>query len=282
MILALALGVVGIVVGPWLGVVVDRAVERERLIPTHRCPRCRTSLGARSMIPVRSWFLACPVDPSHPRWRYPTTDLVVAASFAVAGWRFGATWQLWPYLAVFAVLAVLLTIDLEHHLLLDVLTLPLLGATAFAVLVLSGPNDYADGVWPALTGALVLGGFFLAAFLAYPPGMGFGDVKLAPTLGLAMGWLSTSLIEATRTVIYGAIVSFMTAAVVGLAHRWWVGRRDGDSAVEPASVSMEDDGGPAHDDEHPDWVPGEIPLGPFLVLGTVVMVAVTSPAALGR
>ena len=264
MALTLTLAVVGLLIGPLLGIVVDRAVERERPELDHRCGRCGTSLGRASLIPIRSWFVRCPTDSRHPSWRYPTTDIAAAIMFAVAGFRFGLAWQLWPYLALFAVLAVLFTIDAEHHLLVDVLTKPALAVMTFLVLVLSGPNDFGDGLWPALAGGAFLGGFLLLAHLAYPAGMGLGDVKLAPTLGLALGWLHVSVIESFRSIVYAVLISNLLAGAIGIAMRRWASRQP------PERFEHQPD----------DWIPGEIPLGPFLILGTVVMVAVTEPAAL--
>ncbi|HEV2824719.1 MAG TPA: prepilin peptidase, partial [Actinomycetota bacterium] len=62
-----------------------------------------------------------------------------------------------------------------------------------------------------LLAALAVGGFFLALALISPRGMGLGDVKLAPTLGLALGWLSWG------AVAFGVFTSFLLGGVAGLA-----------------------------------------------------------------
>lgn len=250
MSLIVVLALAGIVIGPWLGIIVDRAVERERLGPEHRCRACGAGLGAVSLIPVLSWFQRCPRDRGHARWAYPSVDLALAAVFALAGWRLGSSWLLVPYLALFAAFVVMAVIDMEHKLLLNVLTYPTLGLGLLAVLMLSGPQGYGDAVGPALIGALVYGGVLLLAFLVYPPGLGLGDVKLAPSLGLAMGWLAADQLSATRFVIMGLLIGFLSTAVIGLIY----------GAVSGQGRKA------------------EVPAGPFLVFGALAVIMAADPS----
>ncbi len=263
---AIALGLFGLVVGPLLGIAVDRLVEREAFVATHRCQTCGSDLGGvRALLPFASWRRRCPRDSSHRRWRYPLVDVAAAASFALAGWRFGFTWQLAPYVAFFAALVVMLVIDIEHHLLLNILTYPTLLVGAFAVLVLSGANDYSDGLNPALIAAAAVGGFFLVMHLAYPPGLGLGDVKLVPSLGLFLGWLTVDTVDALRLVVWTMIGAMLGAGLVGLGIRQW-------AKHQPAERFA---------DQPEDWIPGEVSLGPFLALATIVAIGLTQPASVG-
>ncbi len=245
--LPLLLALVGLAIGPLLGIVLDRAVERERPEPLHRCRTCGTGLGINSLIPILSWFISCPTDAAHSKWRYPLTDIATAVAFAVAGARFGWTWQLGPYLLLFAALVVMSVIDLETHLLLNILTGPALGVGLFLVLVLSGVNNYDDGIWPALIGAGVYGAMMFFFYRLYPPGMGMGDAKLAPTLGLFLGWMTTTPVNAIRIVLFAMIVSFFGHAMIGLALR--LSKRVGKGA--------------------------ELPMGPALAVGAVVMIVLS-------
>ncbi len=250
LVLALLLGTVGLLLGPLVGIVVDRAVERESPAFEHRCQRCRATLAPASLLPIVSWFQRCPSDPSHPRWRYPVTDLSLAVSFGLIGARFGPTWILVPYLALFVSFVAMSIIDLEEKLLLNILTYPTLGIALFGVLVLSGPNDHADGIWPALIGAFTYLVILGLAFVAYPPGLGLGDVKLAPTLGLAMGWVAADSITAVMMVLYALLVGFFTLGVLGVIY----GR------VKGAGLKV------------------ELPAGPFLVLGTLALIVYSDPS----
>ncbi len=245
--LVLALGLVGLLVGPLLGIVVDRAVERERLVLSHRCQQCSADLGALSVVPVLHWFQKCSADPEHRNWRYPLVDVATAATFSLAAWRFGTGWMLLPYLGFFAVMVVLSVIDIETHLLVNILTYPAFAVGLFAVLTMSGPQGYEAGIWPALIGALVFGGAILLAFVVYPPGMGLGDAKLAPTLGLFLGWLTTSPLLAARLALYALIAGLLGAGLVGLGLR----------GLKVLGAKA------------------EIPMGPGLVVGTILVVALS-------
>ncbi|TVL93903.1 A24 family peptidase [Streptomyces sp. SAJ15] len=112
------------------------------------------------------------------------TALVCGALAAAVGAR--------PELAVWLLLAppgvLLAGVDRAVHRLPDVLTLPMAAATA-ALLAVAETLPHGAGSWPrALLGGLVLGGGYLLLFVISPSGMGFGDVKLALTVGIALGW----------------------------------------------------------------------------------------------
>ncbi len=107
-------------------------------------------------------------------------------------------------------MAVLLaTIDRRVHRLPDRLTLPLAGA---AVVLLGGVAllpEHAGSWLSALLGGLALGGFYFLLFLINPNGMGFGDVKLALSLGVALGWYGWAVVFA------GGFAGFVLGAVYG-------------------------------------------------------------------
>lgn len=131
--------------------------------------------------------------------------LVCAALTAAAGAR--------PELAVWLLLVpfllVLALVDRAVHRLPDVLTLTLPAAAAAllgAVALLPGHT----GSWPrALLGGLALGGVYLVLFLIHPSGMGFGDVKLALTLGIVLGWYGWPVLAA------GAFAGLLFGACYG-------------------------------------------------------------------
>ncbi|WP_443098659.1 prepilin peptidase [Streptomyces pacificus] len=114
----------------------------------------------------------------------------------------------WLLLVPFAVLLAL--VDRNVHRLPDQLTLPLAAAAAVLLggaAVLPG----AGGSWTtALLGGPVLGAGYLVLFLVNPNGMGFGDVKLALSLGVALGWYGW------QVLFVGAFAGFLLGAVYGL------------------------------------------------------------------
>lgn len=150
----------------------------------------------------------------------PPLTAVVLPLVAVGGWRVGG-WSLAVLqTAVALVLIALSVIDLDVHRLPDRITQPLLVGTALGlgVVVLVG-RDVTSGQ-RAVFAALGLGAFyFVLAFLGGGAGMGFGDVKLAPTLGLLLGFHSWS------HVVVGTTLAFVTGTVWGVAQM--VRRRGG-------------------------------------------------------
>lgn len=207
----------GLAIGPLLGIAVDRVVERVPPTPEHRCAHCEHGLGPRSLVPVVSWFGRCGPCARHKGLRYPAVDLASAAVFGLLAWRFGAHWQLWPYLALGAVLVVLSAIDLETHLLPNIVMWPSIGIGLFTVLVLSGELADGRGIGGALLGGAICGGFIGAAHLIYEPGMGRGDVKLAFLLGLFVGWSTPDLLAAARLALYAILLALLGGSVVGMA-----------------------------------------------------------------
>lgn len=245
--LIVLLALAGVIIGPLLGIVVDRAVDREQPELLHRCQVCKSNLDARSVIPVVGWMSRCQTDQTHAWWRYPLVDVTAAATFALAGWRFGSHWMLGPFLAFFAVLVVASIIDIETHLLLNVLTFPTFLVGITAVLLFSMANDQAELVWPAILGAVVFGGAIFGSYLAYPPGMGLGDAKLAPSLGLFLGWVAGSPLLAVQYSLYALLAGLLGTAVLAITLR--VLRVLGPRA--------------------------EVPMGPGLALGTVLVLALS-------
>lgn len=227
MLIVVAVAVAGLLVGPFLGIATDRTVERLRPAAEHRCAHCHHGLGPRSLIPLAGWFQTCDACGQHKGLRYPAVDVATAAVFGLLAWRFVdvdtagrvvVDWKLGPYLAVGAVLVVLSAIDIETHLLPNILVWPSIGVSLFLVLVLSGELDGGDGIATSLLGGAVFGGFIGVVHLAYERGMGRGDVKLALLLGLFIGWLQTDPLETTRLVLYAIFLALLGGGLAGLAY----------------------------------------------------------------
>nr|WSX54566.1 A24 family peptidase [Streptomyces sp. NBC_00974] len=137
----------------------------------------------------------------------PATTLVCLALGAGVGAR--PELAAWLLLAPFTVLLCL--VDRAVHRLPDMLTLPLAAATALALGAASLVPG-AGGSWPrALLGGLVLGGCYGLLYLINPRGMGFGDVKLALTVGQILGWYGWPVLFA------GTFAAFLAGAAHGLA-----------------------------------------------------------------
>ncbi|WP_420167950.1 prepilin peptidase [Streptomyces violaceoruber] len=163
-------------------------------------PRPTTSAPATIPTPATAPVYA-------PRLLTPVVTAVVCIALAAAT---GARPELIAWLALTPVAVLLAVVDRRVHRLPDPLTLPLAAA---AVLLLGGAAllPGAAGSWTSgLLGGLALGGFYFLLFLINPNGMGFGDVKLALALGVALGWYGWAVL------FVGGFAGFLFGAAYGL------------------------------------------------------------------
>jgi leader peptidase (prepilin peptidase)/N-methyltransferase len=197
--------VLGAVLGSFLNVVIHRLPLGESLVaPGSRCPSCRTPLAPYDNVPVVSWLVlrgrcrhcGAPISP-----RYPVVELVTALAFAAVVAVRGADDDLLLELPFVACLIALAGIDLDHRLLPNRIVYPM----AAWGLVATALVDTGDLPEHLIAGAAAFT-FLLVAALAYPAGMGMGDVKLAGVMGLYLG----------LPIAPALLVSFLTGTVVGL------------------------------------------------------------------
>ena len=171
-------------VGSFLNVVAARVpLKRSIVSPPSACMSCGTELSWRDNVPVLSWLLLrgrCRTCGTSISWRYPAVELATALLVAACFWKFGLSWDAGIASFYCATLVVLSSIDIERRIVPNVLVLPA------AVLVLVAKTAVHPSVeWVAA--GLGASFFLLLAALAYPRGMGMGDVKLALLLGFMVG-----------------------------------------------------------------------------------------------
>jgi leader peptidase (prepilin peptidase) / N-methyltransferase len=123
----------------------------------------------------------------------------------------GLGWAVPAYLALAFVCLVLAVIDAATRLLPNRITYPAFPVVAGLLLAASLGLGELGRLGRGLLAAASVGGLFLLLALLSPHGMGVGDVKLPPTLGLALGWLSWG------TVAVGVVAAFLLAGLAGLA-----------------------------------------------------------------
>jgi leader peptidase (prepilin peptidase)/N-methyltransferase len=218
------LGVLGLLIGSFLNVVVHRVPAGQSVVsPPSSCPECSHPVRPRDNIPVLSWLLlrgrcrdcAAPISA-----RYPLVEAGCAALFASLTLRFGLSPVLPALLFLAAIGLALALIDLDVSRLPFEISVPGLGVTAL-LLVAAG---FADGWSPIavalLSAAAWFGLYWSLWFGTGGRGMGLGDVVLAPTLGLALGWLGwgPSLVGLLGGFAIGAVVG-VTLMVIGRAGR---------------------------------------------------------------
>lgn len=225
--------VLGAVLGSFFNVVAHRLPRGESLSrPRSRCPSCGTQIRALDNIPVVSWLAlrghcracAAPISP-----RYPIVEAGTAALCALVVLVVGPHAQALLGVALVLLLVPITLIDLDCRRIPNVLTAS--GAVLALLLVAAlEPGKLSEH---AIAG-LGAGGFLLAAVLAYPRGMGLGDVKLAAVLGLFLGRAVAPAMMVA--LVAGTLAGVLVMARLGVAE----GRRT------------------------------KLPFGPFLALGGLV------------
>jgi leader peptidase (prepilin peptidase) / N-methyltransferase len=230
----LATGLFGALIGSFLNVVAYRIPVGESLVsPGSHCPSCDAPVRPWDNIPVISWLMLrgrcrkCGVRISS---RYPIVELLTAAAFAAVVAVNGFDDDLLLELPFVAALIALAAIDFDHRLLPNKIVYPLAGYGVVATLLV----DRADLAENLIAGAGAFTFLFLAV-LAYPRGMGMGDVKLAGAMGVYLG----------LSVIPALLIAFLAGSLVGLG----MIAREGASARKKA-----------------------VPFGVFLALGGIVAV----------
>jgi leader peptidase (prepilin peptidase) / N-methyltransferase len=200
------LAVLGLVVGSFLNVVVHRLPRGESLShPRSRCTGCGTQIAAYDNVPVVSWLVLrgrCRHCGAPISARYPAIEALTAASFAAVAAIAGVDAGLWLALPFTALMIAVAAIDLEHRIVPNRLLAP---AAVWAVLAWAVVDlDFLPEALAAGAGAFA---FLLLAALAYPAGMGMGDVKLAGVMGLYLG----------LSVIPALLAAFLAGSIVGIA-----------------------------------------------------------------
>jgi leader peptidase (prepilin peptidase) / N-methyltransferase len=182
----------GFLVGIVINALADGLPQRRGLKPPH-CPHCDYRYGPTHRSVTLRWLLGvreCP-QCSQPVSR---RGLIVEISMALLFALLPALFDVWSNLLInalyIAVLVLIIVIDLEHRLILDVVTLPMTGLALLFSFVLTNEQN---NIWLALVGAVT--GFLIFYFaywigqLMFGPGaLGFGDVKLAMLMGAMIGF----------------------------------------------------------------------------------------------
>lgn len=201
-----AIGIAGALVGSFLNVVIYRLPRGESLIsPRSSCPGCGTAISPRDNVPVLSWLLLrgrCRSCERSISIRYPLVELLTAAVFLVVVLTRGLNEDLVLTLPLAAILIAVAGIDLEHRIVPNRILAPaaLWGVAASALIA---TDDLPEQL---IAGGSVLV-LMLVVALAYPAGMGMGDVKLAAVMGLYLG----------LAVAPALLTAFAAGSAVGLA-----------------------------------------------------------------
>ena len=197
-------GAFGLILGSFLNVVAYRLPRGESLVwPGSRCPSCETPIRSFDNVPVLSWLALrgrCRSCKTSISARYPVVEAATCLLLVAVVLAKGAGEEAWLGIAFVLLLVPVALIDLDHRIIPN--KLMLVGTVvSIAIVLLTQPESLTEH----LIAAAGAGGFLLIAALAYPAGMGMGDVKLAGVMGLFLG----------RAVGPAMLVALVAGSVVG-------------------------------------------------------------------
>lgn len=187
------------------------------IAPRSACPKCNAPITATQNIPVLSYLALrgrcanCGVKISA---RYPLVELGTAVLSGITAWKFGFTFYTAAALVLTWHLLAMSAIDVDHQLLPDSLTLPLMWLGLLLSLAYQPNSPYSfpvspqDSIIGAVAGYVSLWCVFhLFKLLTGKEGMGYGDFKLFAAFGAWFGWQMLPLI---------ILLSAFTGAIIGI------------------------------------------------------------------
>jgi len=220
----------GLALGSFLNVVAARVPRRVSIVrPASACMSCGTPIAGRDNIPLVSWALLrgrCRHCHTQISPLYPAVELATALLVAACVLDFGLSGRMVVAASFCAVLVAVTATDLTHRIIPNRIVVPAAAVILVAQTALEPSPEWA-------LAALGASAFLFAAVVAYPAGMGMGDVKLALAMGAALG----------KTVAVALMLGMFAALV-------------------PAVILLARHGGAARK--------MGIPFGPFLALGSVI------------
>jgi len=194
-----------------------RAERFNLIVPRSACPRCRAPITALQNIPLLSFLLLrgrCARCGAPISARYPLVEALTGTLSALIAFKFGFAWPAFVAMLLTWFLIALTFIDIDHQLLPDSLTLPLLWLGLFLSLWSSQaggaavPVDTRSSLIGAMAGYVSLWSVYhLFRLLTGKDGMGYGDFKLFAALGAWLGW---------QMLLPTILIAALTGAVVGV------------------------------------------------------------------
>ena len=188
------------------------------MAPRSRCPQCGHQITALENIPIVSYLMLsgkCSGCSAKISARYPAVELLTAILTGVVAWHFGFGWEAAAGIGLTWMLVAISVIDIDHQLIPDSMSLPLLWAGLS--LSLFHPLDGAQTLFiepqTAIAGALA---GYLSLWSVYQifriitgkEGMGYGDFKLLAALGAILGWKLLPVIIMMSAIV-GAVIGIM-------------------------------------------------------------------------
>lgn len=188
------------------------------VVPRSACPACKAPITALQNVPIISYLVLrgrCANCGARISARYPVVEALTGILSAAVAWKLGFAWPAAAGLVLTWFLVALAFIDIDHQLLPDSLTLPLLWLGLLLSLFAPAPGtapipvDMRSSIIGAIAGYLCLWTVYhLFRLLTAKEGMGYGDFKLLAALGAWLGW---------RMLLPTVLIAAAVGAVAGIA-----------------------------------------------------------------
>nr|WP_306106783.1 A24 family peptidase [Pseudoalteromonas tunicata] len=186
-------------------------------VPASTCPKCNSKIKAWQNIPVISWLILrgkCAYCQNPISMRYPSIELVTMVASLIVAAVLGVTEQTVLYLGVTWALIALIFIDIDHMLLPDQITLPLLWLCLLAS-IFGLTIEPAQAIIGAALGYLSFWSvYWLFKLATGKEGMGYGDFKLMAVFGALLGWQALPMIILLSSLV-GAIIGITLLSIQG-------------------------------------------------------------------
>ena len=197
---------------------VDKQPEKfNMVVPRSACPKCEHKITSLENIPLISYLVLggkCSGCKTSISIRYPFVELLTGICFAVLASHFGFGWPLVAALIITAYFVAMSFIDIDHQILPDTMTLPLMWFALFCAFH-SVYIPLEDAVIGAMAGYLVLWSiYWLFKLITGKEGMGYGDFKLLAVIGAMVGWQQIGLVVILSAGV-GAIIGGLLLAIQG-------------------------------------------------------------------
>lgn len=200
----------GTVLGSFLNVCIYRLPRKESIVkPASRCPHCGERIKIWDNIPLLSYILLggrCRYCNARISPRYPIVELVTGFVLSALFFTYGWSLLFFHYALLSLLLIVVSFIDVEHKLILNVITVPGI-VIGWSLIVFFRPISLSDSLTGLVIGAGSL--WMVAVFgklIFHKESMGAGDIKLAAMIGIFLGWKATTV---------SLFLAFLVAALFG-------------------------------------------------------------------
>ncbi len=190
------------------------------VLPLSRCPSCKAPIKPYQNIPIVSYLFLkghCAVCGKPISARYPMIEAFTAITSALAAWHFGYSLQTVFALMLTWSLIALSFIDIDHHLIPDSITLPVLWVGLFLSLFDLFTDTHAS-IIGAIAGYMSLWVVYHLFKLATgKEGMGYGDFKLLALFGAWLGWQYLPVIILLSSLV-GSVIGISMIIIVKRDH----------------------------------------------------------------